>query len=278
MSHRTVSLVIITPTEILNQLAVRFKPVVYLDSDEEYYPCSIEYFFSHSTYYRDNQPLYAKGQITPTTLPESAKPGDALIVDRDFYNGTENLIEVPIYAYPRDVVLEDGSEVVQISYCFIYTYNGPKYIFGCIPVGAHQGDVEHVTVELKKNSCSETGVKSYEITRVYFGAHKSDDGLWVAREDCEYTRRGQLVVYSAAGSHASYPHARDYIRCVGCADDYTNGGVRWNGPLVVIDSFTEWNNWPGHLGSEPTPGHHGWWHYENETSTNWFRRTFCICR
>ena len=271
--------IVTVPTNNLNEtqdvspyqlafLAQFHKPLVYLDSNEQYFPCSIEYFFKNSTYCRDGVPLYAKGIITPETLPEDARKGDSLLVDSDFYTGPMNLIEVPMYAYPRNVILEDGRSVIQISYAFIYTYNGPKQIMGCIPVGAHQGDVEHITVELYNG----------EVTRVYYGAHKSDDGLWVNAEDCEYTESGQLIVYSANGSHASYPHQRDYIRCIGCADDITDAGEYWNGPVVIIDDTTAWNMWPGHLGNEPTPGHHSWWKYENETSTNWLCRTFCICK
>lgn len=257
-----------TSQEKLLILAELHKPVVFLDSNEQYHPCSIEYFFRNSTYYRDGSAIYAKGVITPETLPLDARKGDSLMVDSDYYFGPMNLIEVPMYGYPRSVLLDDGREVVQISYCFIYTYNGPKKIMGCIPMGAHQGDVEHVTVELHNETP----------TRVYFGAHKSDDGLWVPAENCEYTSTGQLVVYSAKDSHASYPHQREYTRCIGCADDITDAGARWNGPLKIIDGTTPWNSWPGHLGNEPTPGHHGWWDYENETSTNWFCRAFCICR
>jgi hypothetical protein len=259
-----------TPGETLVHLAEVHKPVVFLDTNEQYYPCDIEYLFAHGTYTRDGMPLYPKGAISPTTIPPTARKGDSIVIGRKYYSGPTLLDGVPMYGYPREVVLTNGRKAIQISYCFIYAYNGPKTIFGCIPVGEHQGDVEHITVELTWDT--------HQMTRVYFGAHKSDDGLWVDADDCEYTDSGQLIVYSANGSHASYPHSRDYNRCIGCADDITQRGIRWNGGLVIIDKTTQWNMWPGHLGTEPTPGHHSWWNYENETSTNWFCRMFCICR
>lgn len=267
-------------TEFLNRLAIAFKPVVYLEASEEYYPCSIEYFFENSVYCRDGKPLYPKGVITPQTLPSDAKRGDSLQVAEDFYNGPLNLHGVPIYGYPREVKKDDGTFVVQVTYCFIYTYNGPDKVFNCLPVGAHQGDVEHVTLELQPTSSIlyANTLESYQLSRVYFGAHKSDDGQWVSVEDCEYTDGNQLIVYSARNSHASYPHSRVYRRCIGIADDITNRGKLWEGPIVIIGNETQWNMWPGKLGDVATPARHGWWEYENETSTNWFRRMFCICR
>ena len=258
------------PDNILKVMALRHQPVVFLHSTERYLPCSIEYFFRHSTYTRNGTPLYPKGAIKPSTLPSDAARGDSLVVDEKYYGGQGFLTTTPMYAYPRETTTEDGARVIQISYCFLYTYNGPKQIFGCIPVGEHQGDVEHITIEL----CGIT----YQPRRVYFGAHKSDDGMWVDPAECEYTPDNRLVVYSARDSHASYPNARDYNRCIGCADDITDRGHRWFGPLVIIDDTTEWNMWPGHLGTEPTPGHHGWWDEDTETSTSWWKRMFCICR
>jgi hypothetical protein len=89
---------------------------------------------------------------------------------------------------------------------------------GCIPVGQHFGDIEHITVEITKNT--------NQLKRVYYGAHTGTEGRWVDAKDVPF-EDGKIVVYSALHSHACYPQEGSAIRFGGFGNDTMSKGRKW---------------------------------------------------
>jgi hypothetical protein len=211
----------------------------------------------------------------------------ALLVDKQHRPGQnpDQVNNVPFY-----VNIVEKDDVYQIFYIFHYAYNGAFWLCGipenikkcaCCDVGAHNDDIEHICVEVKKEAFQRSDEKDQDLViRAYFAAHGTHDGQWIDGKDLKW-RNGKILCYSAKHSHASYQKRGTICRCLGCISDHTGDGIVWNpNELVYIDDHTCWNQFPGYLGAPdhvPTPMHHGWWGNENETSTNWFCRFFCAC-
>lgn len=75
-------------------------------------------------------------------------------------------------------------------------------------LGYHPNDIEFISIY------SYAGEPNF----VFFSAHSPGQGVWVPWSECE-TSNGNLVVYVARGSHASYPHSGTYFRAFGLAND-----------------------------------------------------------
>lgn len=268
-----------------------FAPIVYLHPKEEYLPCTIEYYCAHSSLWDGKEVSIPEGKVSPNRLPTGdGYEGWHLDIDQDFRHGVDGsaINDVPFY-----VNIVEKDDVYQIFYIFLYAYNGPFWLCGipesikkcaCCSVGAHQADIEHITVEVEKEAYQAIRDPSCSIEpfvrRVYFAAHGTHDGQWIKKEDLKWDH-GKILCYSARHSHASYQHEGTICRCLGCISDHTGRGLRWSPrELVNITDETKWNLFSGYLGSPhtvPTPKYHSWWGNEEETSTNWFCRFFCAC-
>ena len=158
------------------------------------------------------------------------------------------------------------------SICIRIPYNGPFKIFDKINEGQHQSDVEHITIYVSK--------EKNKISRAYYAAHTSKDGMWLDRSEMEFDGKHPLV-YVANHSHASYNKSGTYYRIFFFANDHTsNKGIHWQPKVIFIDNETNWNKYQGFLGEPdhcPTPMYRTWWKHEDGKSTNWFKRLF-YCR
>ncbi len=156
--------------------------------------------------------------------------------------GNSNLSELRILMNERTG--PNGKRYIQ--YWFFYPYNHlcvgapfAPYINNpaCMSIGAHEGDWEHITIELSGSLPS----------RVFMAAHE-DEGRWYDTNEVKWSNdsgssigslsstRTHPIVYSAKGSHASYPRAKTYWRIEvtgGTAPDRTSD----TGP-----SCKTWNN------------------------------------
>lgn len=171
-----------------------FCPLVYLHSQEKVRPTKIQDFLKFSTIQKDTYKYV--GTYTPPT---------------------DSIDDVPFYGKVDHDVMTGGASLL---YMFMYSYNSPYKILGCISVGAHDADLEHVRVEIDGN---------LKITSVQFGQHSVDSTI-TALENLDWLDKDRMIVYSARGIHASYPKPGLKLRWNTAlfANDRCDKGFEWN--------------------------------------------------
>lgn len=136
----------------------------------------------------------------------------------------------------------------------------------------HTGDVEHVTVVVRRGTA--------DITRVYTAAHSMNQGTWTEARDLELADGGRPVVYIARGSQAAYPHRGTYYRVFGFANDHADGKGMVSVPeLRPVDTDTPWAN--ATIGEVDGPARQEWFEEESDHSISAWGRFFacfaCPC-
>lgn len=102
-----------------------------------------------------------------------------------------------------------------VAYWFFYPYD--KFEIPDLPNQEHEGDWERVSIQLDSND---------QLVQVFYYHH--DNGMLRSPESLEFEGT-HPVVYSARGSHGSYPNARDdYATKVPLLYDHTDRGPRWS--------------------------------------------------
>lgn len=139
--------------------------------------------------------------------------------------------KVPVYVRIRKHPTELNEWY--ITYAHVYAYNGATSIVG--DFGAHEADLEHVTLHVKVGPYNAVGAA---LLRVYFSQHFG--GHWIAASDqrLHTVRGGRPRVFVAAKSHASYPEAGTTHRFWGAANDVCDSeGPEWDPvrSLVFLD-------------------------------------------
>ncbi|XP_027918455.1 uncharacterized protein LOC114177325 [Vigna unguiculata] len=184
-----------------------YSPVMYLHPDENYFPSSVEWFFTNGAV------LYKKGQMNP----EMIKPNGSNL-PQDPHNDGAYYIGLPSDAAAQEKV-KKGDLKSAISYVHVkpmfggtftdvaiwtfYPFNGParaKVEFLTLnlgKIGEHVGDWEHVTLRVSNFNG--------ELKQVYFSQHSK--GMWLDSSEIEYQSGNKPVYYSSLHGHASYPHA-----------------------------------------------------------------------
>jgi hypothetical protein len=156
-----------------------------------------------------------------------------------------------------------------IAYWFFYPYNGfeHRYLPFLPPlVELHQGDWEHVVVELRAppggGEDEPTAVDYYQhgCAPKAYAVSLGGDGSLVSRTSSFAVEEGtHIVVYSALGGHASYPSAaeRTDADCGLFAGrgDVTSRGRRWATADDAVDATAQ--PWWGFTGNWGTGGKHG---------------------
>ena len=132
----------------MDSIIKHFAPIIYLNRDEGYFPCTIEFYISHSELYHKNKLLVEFGKLTIDKLLHHQKEYNdqlQLKIDSRFIFGELDLLNnLPYY-----VNYVDEKYKITIQYIFLFAYNGEyKNIFG--EFGEHQADIEHCTMVLKK--------------------------------------------------------------------------------------------------------------------------------
>jgi hypothetical protein len=249
--------------------AYRFAPEFRLHPQEQWMPCSIEWYL-HKCTLLDGIRI-VEYHVTQETLTQyKDQTNYQLYFNPEYTNGQPYASQVPVY-----VGITKKGGFTYFQYCVLFAYNGPsKVCHTCLEGGEHFTDIEHVTV--KVNNATQ------KVDSVYFGAHRSKDGVWKKADDMQFSNTGSPIVYVALGSHAMYPKPGNYYRIFGAThDECSAAGQKWNPiPLEITDN-TPWNAFRGFLGQPKenhSPKYHDWWHANDpETSANWFTRLFCFC-
>lgn len=199
-------------------LALRYKPIVYLHSDERYFPSSVDYYMANSGLVapdgtKTNAPT-TNAQLA--ALPDGGKGYHMQPADSKLKYGQGTL--APIYYH----VYEAATGEFYITYMFYFPYSAPFYIALAWPEGEHWGDVEHVTVQFDKDG-NKVGC--------FYSIHS--DGKLISTGD------DRDLVYCAKYSHAVYPSTGVKYRLYGVANDLCDAGVLWDGELRRVYSKDE---------------------------------------
>jgi len=105
-------------------------------------------------------------------------------------SGSSKPADWKTYVHVRSISeLSDG---IDIQYWFFYPYNQ----FIDIPKIAHEGDWEHITITVNHAG---------EFHSAWYSQHNT--GMKLTRDRLEFVDDSHPVVYSARGSHASFPNA-----------------------------------------------------------------------
>ncbi|OIW11734.1 hypothetical protein TanjilG_20218 [Lupinus angustifolius] len=209
-----------------------YSPFLFLHPDEEFYPSSVNWFFSNGAL------LYTKGQeskpvtIEPngTNLPQGGENDGAYWIDLPTDGENKDRVSKGDLSSARSYVHVKpmfGSTFTDIAMWVFYPYNGPsrakvKFIktIKLGKIGEHVGDWEHVTLRVSNFNA--------QLWEVYFSQHNK--GIWVEASQLEFQSGNKPVVYSSLHGHAAYPHAGlnllgDDGNGIGIRDDTDNCGM-----------------------------------------------------
>ena len=219
----------------------RFAPEVRLHPDDPNRPSSIEWYLERTRLrrwrglLRRDEVLLPVGCVTLEALRfygNADRGGIDLYLDipsgphqqntRHGFRPTGGRLNAPCYVNARSV--PGDPEAFDIQFWFFYPFNGreARHI-------THEADWEHVTVRV-------TNASEPTLIAAYFSAHGQINGGWASPDECteidpvlRFTPAGNPIVYSALGSHASYPSAGSHKQMWPKARDRTSdGGPIWN--------------------------------------------------
>lgn len=234
---------------MFEDLVNKYKPILYLHSKEEAYPSSIEFIMENSTINKKTgeilEQVVSNDIIYDKYKDNSGSDTEIVLKNEDLRYGERDLSKDPIYSY----VLEKDSEI-HIFYVFLYPYNSSKNIAGIRKVGAHFGDLEHMTVVLDKTTKN--------IKEIFYSAHGNEEGRWVKKEDAPF-EGDRPIGYIAMGSHATYPKTGVVFRYYGFANDLVEKGIKWDPQVIQVynnanDKFDKskmgWIYYGGRIGKD----------------------------
>ncbi|MDR3551482.1 MAG: Vps62-related protein [Candidatus Babeliales bacterium] len=213
--------------------------------DELYQPMwADEYFTSPTSRFKvgSTGKEYLKGKVTFEKMYElhtkCTPKNEDLYIENDpcakYGSAPDANIQNGVLTTPLYVVTSEANGKIYIEYIYFYGFNGP---FDIGPFqGAsektledlrdlHESDIEHISVELDKNT--------KKLTRVYFGSHGSTEGFWLNANSPDIEWDGtHPVAYVAKNSHGIYPKVGTYVRIFGMANDITARGQMWKAKLI----------------------------------------------
>ena len=214
--------------EQVNAILKKHSPVMYLHPDEEYFPSSVEWFFSNGAQ------LHTKGQgsainIPPngSNLPQGGKNDGAYWIDLPADAKEQervkkgNLSSAKSYVHVKPV---DGGTYTDLAMWVFYPFNGParaKVEFLNLnlgKIGEHVGDWEHVTLRVSNFNG--------DLKQMYFSEHNK--GIWLDSSLIEYHIDHKPKYYSSLLGHASYPHPGLHLvgqKSVGIRNDTDKGSI-----------------------------------------------------
>lgn len=260
--------------------AKKFAPVVYYSPWERYFPCAIEHIASSSVLRHLTNKSFALTHPTQAQLAKYSDTDYYLDVpdDENVYKGqalVDNKIKAPMY-----VAAQEHSDHITISYMFLHSNQGSQVVElhslgGTIEIvlndyGSHQGDLEHIEVNVAKDLS--------KILSVMYTHHGESETYDVSKVPLE---NGHPVVHSAFNDHGSWnslAHTGDtittyekkipggtWIKTLDVLSDKGKTGAEWrpwenqNGLVLVgIDDNGNaigdqtWVTYSGHLGHPKT--------------------------
>ena len=214
----------------LSELLNKHRPILYLHSQEDYFPSTIQFILENSFLQKKDKTKLLNKPLSNSILYDSYR-GDLgkdteIVLDPSSLKigQKDTLNSVPIYGLAKII-----NNKTHLFYNFLYTYNGPKNVAGLRNIHAHFGDIEHITIVLNSDN---------SISELFYAAHSSSEGRWLKPKDVTF-EGDRPIVYVAKYSHASYPKEGVVFRFFGFGNDYTNKGIKWDPQVVILYEDTD---------------------------------------
>ena len=191
----------------IDQAIQTYAPILHLNPQEQYLPCSIEAFLAHAKLH-DKQTGQEINHPTQAQLPTGTNNDGRywLILEDSFKGGDLPSAKAYVHAYWKP-----GLSYTDLQFWFCYAYNGPgtAHINGLAfdtivhdgnpdlaPLGEHYGDWECAVVRIDNTSKQMIGA--------WLSQHSG--GQWFNQGDLgQFRRTGQRInVYSSRNGHAVY--------------------------------------------------------------------------
>ena len=210
----------------------RYAPVLYFHPDEDYYTDPIDSMLNESDLMillNDNK---TREDVLPGPVGESQLPGpnNTGKYYLDMWNATpaplghypwqqveqpdpDRFTDYPLTVYGRQVnKTYGGNDFIVLQYWFFYPYNNWK--------NCHEGDMERIQI-----ICDKATENPINVT---FGQHLGGETYpWDDIVDVGLVAETHPKVFSAVGSHASYPDVGRYHMVVGYDDTSDTGLVSY---------------------------------------------------
>lgn len=216
--------------DTLSQLLNKYRPILYLHSQEDYFPSSIDFILENSFLQKKDKTKLLDKPLSSSILydsykGEAGKDTEIVLSPSSLKVGQKDpLNSIPIYGIAKLI-----NNKTHLFYNFIYPYNGAKNVAGLRDVGAHFGDIEHITIVLNPDNT---------ISELFYAAHGSSEGRWLKPKDVTF-EGDRPIVYVAKYSHASYPKEGVVFRFFGFGNDYTNKGFKWDPQVIRLYEDTD---------------------------------------
>ena len=202
---------------VSSEVIARYCPEIRFHSREKYLPCSPKQYLDNSDLYDDTSKLINHIDLLKTNTTGFTSK----LKHKQLLYGNDNLTEVPLIVKSKQIMnSNDISKGYEINYMLYFPYNAG----GVFNIGSHEGDWEHITVRLDNR---------FKLQGVYYGNHRSHEGVWVPYSKVPLNANGRIIAYCAKGSHGFWPSPGYHLRIFGFGNDYTNDkGIHWV-PSVV---------------------------------------------
>ncbi|CAL0326333.1 unnamed protein product [Lupinus luteus] len=192
----------------IDAIMKHYSPLLILHPNEEFYPSSINWFFSNGAL------LYTKGQesksirIEPngTNLPQKGTNDGAYWIDLPADGENKDRVSKGDLSSARSYVHVKpmyGGTFTDLALWVFYPFNGAatakvKFIKNIKlgKIGEHVGDWEHVTLRVSNFNG--------QLWQMYFSQHNK--GTWLDASQLEFNAGNKPNAYSTLHGHASYPH------------------------------------------------------------------------
>lgn len=161
-------------------------------------------------------------------------------------------------------IVEDGM-YIYIQYWLFYAWNETAHLGGgelMALCGNHEGDWEHVSVRINREKLSTANHHDdyrHAIDDLYFAQHKRDPKAkkkYLRKNNPRLSfKNAQVYVFSARGSHASYPSPGTWplltVAGVTLRDENDGKGLTLDlaNPLLEPVAHTSWFAYAGHWGA-----------------------------
>lgn len=250
-------------------------PVLYLHSEETYFPTDLNTFLAHTTPQTDYTPVFnAPDPLNLSTLSQLGTDvyltsNNDVTTDPEWLQGTAPSSNSTTSGVNSAIIVNSKPDnTIDVFYFYFYAFN-PGTLVLRIPFlefGNHLGDWEHTMLRFSSPSSPPEAI--------WYSQHGNGQAFRYSsvEKDADGVRP---VVYVAKGSHANYAIGGTHSHVIpnlnlpfGALEDYTNKGKRWDsvgssyayrfnaasGAFTAYDDApVEWLQWRGRWGDKEYP-------------------------
>ena len=268
----------------IEDIIAKYSPYIYFCKNEQCFPIDInKYLNACDVRSRSNDKIINNPTCDMLYQFYQNKTNDLYLEFKD-KNWKEDLKGDYANAkcYVRVIANRYGFALV---YFYLFSHTEAYRAFNCcckLNKYSHKADLKFIVVFIKYNR----PFKSYNISKVYYGAHGTHAGVWkkIGKIQLDKTHP---IAYSCCGDHSFYPYSGIYPRIFFAVYDKCKRGFLCKPEVVRIcddkdDEFKTdtmgWVYFPGEMSEDgiSSPSNQWFWNAELPIkSNNWFKRLFC---